>query len=381
MADQMALPGRRNSLFHRWAHPRREPRHAKSYWREYVLAQSEYLRDRTLELAALSEPASNHLKGRIVEQLEGARHCAGDHFLSRPYRPRRAMDIWTGAAVEGAFLRLHAAEALLVDLMSSREIGIRASALIRELERSRPTDPRLLGAQDELRHVQRLGGNLRPARRRAAYRQALQAKHAVLDEQHVRIRSFRNAVIIATAALAVITVAFAVIGILRPGDISLCFQPEKGDVCPTGTAPSSADIPVVLFLGMAGGALAVAVAIRSIRGTSTPYAVPLALAALKLPAGALTSGLGLLLLKGEFIPGFTALDTQGQILAYAVVLGYAQQLATRLVDQQAHDVLDRVPSTAPRVRADERSGLDGSAVPAQASAGADSAVPSGGVRT
>jgi hypothetical protein len=103
-------------------------------------------------------------------------------------------------------------------------------------------------------------------------------------------------------------------------------------------------VAVVALLGLVGGALSGTVAVRNLRGTSTPYAVPVALALLKLPAGALTGIVGLLLVHGEFVPGLTALDSQGQILAYAVVLGVAQQLATRLVDRQAHEVLGRVPS-------------------------------------
>lgn len=49
----------------------------------------------------------------------------------------------------------------------------------------------------------------------------------------------------------------------------------------------------------------------------------------KVPAGALTAVAGILLLGGEFVPGLSELDSQRQILAYALVLGYAQQPATR----------------------------------------------------
>jgi hypothetical protein len=47
-------------------------------------------------------------------------------------------------------------------------------------------------------------------------------------------------------------------------------------------------------------------------------------------------------MRGQFVPGLSALDTSAQILAWALVFGYAQQLFTRLVDQQAHSVLDSV---------------------------------------
>jgi hypothetical protein len=47
-------------------------------------------------------------------------------------------------------------------------------------------------------------------------------------------------------------------------------------------------------------------------------------------------------MRGQFVPGLSALDTSAQILAWALVFGYAQQLFTRFVDQQAHSVLDNV---------------------------------------
>jgi hypothetical protein len=48
--------------------------------------------------------------------------------------------------------------------------------------------------------------------------------------------------------------------------------------------------------------------------------------------------LGLLFLRAGVVPGFTALDTQAEILVYAVVFGVAQDLFTRLVDTRANDL-------------------------------------------
>jgi hypothetical protein len=63
---------------------------------------------------------------------------------------------------------------------------------------------------------------------------------------------------------------------------------------------------------------------------------------LKLPTGALTAVLGLLLMRGGFVPGLTALDTTPQILAWAVVFGASQQLFTGMVDRQGKSVLEDV---------------------------------------
>ena len=78
------------------------------------------------------------------------------------------------------------------------------------------------------------------------------------------------------------------------------------------------------------------------KGTSTPFSVAVSLAVLKLPTGALTALLGLLLMRGGFVPGLSALDTSAQILAWAMVFGYAQQLLTRMVDDQGSGLLNRL---------------------------------------
>ena len=101
-------------------------------------------------------------------------------------------------------------------------------------------------------------------------------------------------------------------------------------------------MPLVALLGLIAAAVSSAISLRNLRGTSTPYALPLAVAVLKLPSGAVTAVLGLLLMRGGFVPGLSALDTPAQILAWAVLFGSAQQLFTRFVDARAHTVLDEV---------------------------------------
>lgn len=90
-------------------------------------------------------------------------------------------------------------------------------------------------------------------------------------------------------------------------------------------------------------ALSVAFTVQRLRGTSAPYDIPLALTINKLPSGVLTSIVGLILIQGDFIPGLSELDNQGQILAYAVLFGFAQHLATRYIDQKAEEVIESVP--------------------------------------
>ena len=160
---------------------------------------------------------------------------------------------------------------------------------------------------------------------------------------------------------------------VRPGSHCASHQRKSGKavvVCPTGQSepftPSQAglavqgdtpgrdiddvvaetakpeDLMVVELVGLTAAAVAAAAAIRNIKGSSERYGLPLALAALKLPTGAVTAFLGLLLMRGQFVPGLNALDTTAQILAWALVFGFAQELFTHFVDQQGQTVLNSV---------------------------------------
>jgi hypothetical protein len=192
------------------------------------------------------------------------------------------------------------------------------------------------------------------------------AQSVALREQ-LRVRSFR-AVLLATAGVMfLLVVGLAVLGWVRPAALPLCFAPEEGSmlvvVCPTEHSPTvrapaegptpdvdalvlqavqPIDIVLVELLGLLAASVAAAAAIRRIRGSSEPHGLPVALAMLKLPTGALTAVLGLLLMRGGFVPGLSALDSSAQIVAWAILFGYGQQLFTRFVDQQADSILDGV---------------------------------------
>jgi hypothetical protein len=192
-----------------------------------------------------------------------------------------------------------------------------------------------------------------------------------------RVRSFRNVLFVTAFVLTLVAAGVVVLGALRPDVLPLCFNPGDQIVCATSAAPvdggvaegarapsqtavddaarataSSWDIPLVALVGLIAAAVAAAAALRNIRGTTTPYSLPIALAVLKLPTGALTAVLGLLLMRGEFVPGLSALDSPAQIISWAIVLGYAQQLLTGMVDRRAQDVLDDVGGGGNRPPAD-----------------------------
>jgi hypothetical protein len=205
------------------------------------------------------------------------------------------------------------------------------------------------------------------------------AANCAARKKQTRVRSFRNLLLSCALVLAIAALGLAALGMLRPAAVPICFHPDSRIVCPTGietlygeadasgqpdetlTAAEQAmmdridrrtaqpiDLALVELMGLIGAALASATTLRRMSGTSTPYAVPFALAVIKLPTGALTAALGLLLMRGEFVPGLSALDSPAQIVAWAIVFGYSQQLFTRFVDQRGQTVLDSAGNASPR---------------------------------
>ena len=190
----------------------------------------------------------------------------------------------------------------------------------------------------------------------------VRAASSAAEREQQRIRSFRTIVAVATLLLTVIAGLVALLGALKPTLMPICFTPQPTPpdqlevvVCPTGRSPLDGDvddviagtvdawdIPLIEIVGVVAAGVTGALALRRLRGSSSPFGVPVALIALKLPTGALTALLGLMLMHGGFVPGLSALDTSPQILAWAVVFGGSQQLFTGLVDRQAQTVLDAV---------------------------------------
>jgi hypothetical protein len=321
----------------------------------------------------------DHLATAIAHHLEAAREAAS-HRKQRSWKPV------SGFLIERAISNLDAAEADLLQLAPADYLLGQMPAALNHVQRHLgELDPR----RQELERIARKVGVVDPdhpllgkaneptlqeklatiAEERGKIVSTVRAASSAALREQLQVRSFRNVLIATTMAMTLLAIGVAVMGLLNPSRIPMCFQPEKSGqtvvVCPTAQSalmqtsqqagPVQPDVddvvkqtagPWDLFtveaVGLIAAAVAAAAAIRGIRGSSEPYGLPVALAALKLPTGAVTAFLGLLLMRGQFVPGLSALDTSAQILAWALVFGYAQQLFTRLVDQQAHSVLGSV---------------------------------------
>ena len=199
-----------------------------------------------------------------------------------------------------------------------------------------------------------------------------------------RLQSFRTVILTTAAFLMFLALATGIVGFVNPNTIPLCFVAgERGQAVTVVACPASQsspflplfadpiepqfaipipaldtsevferttrpwDVALVEFVGFIAATLAAAFSIRNIRGSADPYSIPVALACLKLPAGALTAVLGLMLIRAGLVPGIESLGSSAEIIAWALVFGYAQQLFTGVVDRQASSVLEESGASPP----------------------------------
>jgi hypothetical protein len=333
-------------------------------WREEAITKAFELRGLATWIAANRDDSTprGDLLTAVASQLETARLTAsgGD---TRDDAGKKRLRWWTrlksssgGAVFERTLGNLDSAEVSLLRLAPAVYLSGQLPGLQAHINRYLPKDDPRRHRVDGLTEADEITPCIRNA--------VVAAVHAANSQRRrdlLRLRSFRNLVMGGTLTLLALAIGVAVLGAVEPDWFPVCFLPgdQKKFVCPLAETPvgdvgtadldkltqltaTGADIVVVEILGLIAATLAGALALRRMRGTSTPYGVPVALILLKLPTGALTALLGLLFMRGGFVPGLTALDSSAQILAWAIVFGYSQQVFTRLIDNQGSDLLHDV---------------------------------------
>lgn len=319
----------------------------KRVWVQNVAVSAAVLRSRLAVIRARDngDPAVPAVAETVSALLQRAEDAAYRH---NPV-PTRWSNWWRGTLIEAAYQHLHAAEAEMAVLYDDAEVEAEVPEAVARAEAGLHRDDPRRAAADALSAMPPGPG------KRALLRKVIETGYGVADRAHSRLRNFRNILLVATLAMTAFVVTFVALVARSPEWVPFCFSQAAGvNACPTGdgaVGPASSDALVVALLGLTGGAVAATVSIRNLRGTSTPYDVPIALAALKLPLGALTALVALIAIHGQFVPGLSTLDSQEQVLGYAIVFGYAQQALTTLIDRRAQDLLGHVPSTdsdAPR---------------------------------
>lgn len=300
-----------------------------AYWQHIIISRVALVRAELVRDGP-EEALPDSVRERAEELLAAAEDAA--------LRPGSQLRLWLGGGpVNRAFVNLHAAQVLLARYEPAGRVE---SRLRFAMTRVRTALPETAQRRIELEERYADGAD---DDRRALLEKALEWSYNATDAQYARLRSFRNILSGVSVAVSALLAGLLVIAQFWPQALRLCFAGETGQVCPTGPVATPKDALVIMVLGAAGAALAAVLAVSRLHGTSTPYSVPLALAMLKLPVGALTALLGLILIHGRFVPGLDNLDTHGQILAYAIVLGVAQHAVTTLVDRRGQELLSNIP--------------------------------------
>ena len=320
-------------------HHRDAPRRRR-IWVQHVDSelQGMLIRIKVLRAAGGLTPAQEAAAEGVCGLIDRAQNAAN---RVDPY-PSRLMNWWRGTLVESAYRNLHEAKAQMVDLYDAYELNAEIPGVVARVHSTMSlSDPRRVSSHD----LQTLGVE----DQRAWLRRLICDSYDALDMKYSRLRNFRNVILSAASVLAMLTGLTVILMWFQPSFISLCFP--AGDTgllnCPSAAAvrePDSWDVIVVGLLGLLGGALATSVAIRKIEGAGTPYDVPVALAWLKVPLGAFVAILGILAVRGGFVPGLSQLDTQDQILAYALLFGFSQQLFTSVLDSKALSLVADLPT-------------------------------------
>ena len=349
-----------------------------SAWREDMVTRAQELDD----LAASVVKNAESLR-TIKEQLATVREAVQEKPKRRRTRIWRSV---TGSAFERALGHIDAAEVHLLRLAPEVVVPALPSIQAHVNRYLAKDDPRRQAVDRIARiHTERvLRGQESQSGREQRDAQTTERSTPLLPEeldmlvsaQHAansqrrrdlnRLRNFRNLLALGGLVLLLFGIVLGVIGSISPTAIPLCFFPEDGGVvkiaCPGGEmvlgqastedlsdhdaaiakTVHGGDVWLVMLLGLLGAALTAAAALRSLGSNSTPFQVPATLVAFKLPTGAVTAVIGLLLMTADFVPGLSALDTPVQILGWAVVFGIAQQLVTQIADSQAAGLLQNV---------------------------------------
>jgi hypothetical protein len=298
-----------------------------------------------LQARALSIDAG-HRSGKDKALLKGAQNN-----LEAADKSAKSGRNLTGAAIERTWNNIYAAEVVLLHFATNKnEIAAYGYEVLAFARQHLPNDDLNRLALENILEPQPAPVKLTPldAANKEIAVHALKAAQMASTIEKLQARSFRNTVYVGTVMLFILAAALAVLGMTMPEKASLCFPSPPtlstiSTICPTGGARAGGyDILLVEIIGVTAAGLTGAVSISRLQGTATPYMIPLALILLKLPAGAVSAVLGLILISAGLIPGLGNLTSQAQVLAWAALFGAGQQAVTHFVDAKGQEVLNSV---------------------------------------
>jgi hypothetical protein len=305
-------------------------------WKGLVRIRAQRLHD-DLELA---QSRSQDIDVAIVDRIRFLLDNAT--ALASPSGPWQNLRTWvTGAEIEQAWASIHEADELLYLIHDSATLEAKIPELLAAVQsRLQEDDERRVAYEAALKTPSVQGPPDTSAstfegdgkRSRELLRQIRRSLNEISDDAHGRVRNYRN-------------IALGVTIVLSFGMLGVAFDAPNQPWLPvTHGLPPWPTIWQIELVGALGGLLAGVVAMRALEGFAGPYGLPVVMAALKIPAGALTGLLGALWMQNSV---FGVLSPQDglKVLAYVALFGYAQQAFTTFADRQAGQLLGEARGT------------------------------------
>lgn len=335
---------------------------AKGPWLEFPLSWIVYLhvkldREECREIPGASEPE----KCEREKVIAGARK----HLRMAEAACRHRSPLRKSGTLERIWANIRAADLLYMAVCSDEEVTARSGELLalmrRHINVRSPQREMVENVVTEMND--RSAGAPISKHHRSVFVRGLTISYASLDNRFRRVRILATVLWWATLAAFMGAIGLAFWGAFDKETLDLCFHPPEVVVCPTGEKvglPKGAsasdyvdrlDVFTVEMAGLIGAALTVITSVRKLHDThSHPYHLALAAAILKFPMGAISALVGLLLIRGAFVPGLSDLDSPAQIIGWAILFGAAQQLVTHIIDRRAEETiaaLDKPPPPPP----------------------------------
>lgn len=329
-------------------------------WRAPAFSSYAYLRD---ELKRLKAQASAGDAAR-ESTVKSARRALDEALLAMtPARQLRCGDkrcrlrmrhpltalkrFYSGSDVEQAWRALHRVQAALYTMYLPEELTPQAEhveAIIAEL----PEQAALLKAATKL--ASEIDGEAKgrstPATKpgtmlRGIYERATD----VSDNLQREARGLRNALLVASFVTFILLLALGLAHAIDKSIIELCAPKTSSTntACPIDGRPHHFDVFAVELAGMLGGLLSIIIPLATGERIKTPYRVFNQQLLFKLLAAAASAVGGVLLIESGVIETIK-LDSTTAILGYAVVLGFAQQIATGAIDRTADSLAKQTPT-------------------------------------
>jgi hypothetical protein len=331
-------------------------------WRAPAFSSYAYLRDELKRLESL-RPAGDAGRESTIKSARRALdealltmtparqlRCRGKRCCLRMPHPLIALKrFYSGSDVEQAWRALHRVQAALYTVYPEDELTPQAEhveAVIAEL----PEQAALLKLATTL--VQQIkpeagAGQSAPVTKpgtmlRGIYERATD----VSDNLQRDARGLRNALVVASIVTFIVLMALGVADAIDKSIIDLCATKTGSTkmVCPIGESPHPFGAFVIELAGMLGGLLSIVIPLATGERIKTPYRVFNQQLVFKLLAGAASAVGGVLLIESGVIETIK-LDSTTAILGYAVVFGFAQQIATGAIDRTADSLAKQTPTT------------------------------------